>query len=72
MIVRLSQYRLEAVWAWLSLVTLVLCWDASLRLDERISPPRVRIAHAAEREEFSSSSRERGAVRWNDERVRTR
>ena len=40
----------EAMWAWLSLLTLVLCWDAAARLDERVSPPRVRIAHAVERE----------------------
>jgi hypothetical protein len=38
----------EAAWAWLSLVTLILCWDASSRLEERVSPPRVRIAHAGE------------------------
>lgn len=42
--------RREAAWAWLSLVTLILCWDASARLEERISPPRVRIAHAGDRE----------------------
>ena len=40
--------RREAVWAWLSLVTLVICWDASARLEERVSPPRVRIAHAGD------------------------
>jgi hypothetical protein len=45
------QRRLEAMWAWLSLVTLILCWDASARLDTRVSPPRVRIAHAGEREQ---------------------
>ena len=42
--------RLELVWAWGSLLTLIVCWDAALRLDERVSPPRVRIAHAAELE----------------------
>jgi hypothetical protein len=36
------------MWAWLSLLTLVLCWDASARLETRVSPPRVRIAHAGE------------------------
>jgi hypothetical protein len=36
------------MWAWLSLVTLVICWDASARLETRVSPPRVRIAHAGE------------------------
>jgi hypothetical protein len=39
------------MWAWLSLVTLVICWDASARLEMRVSPPRVRIAHAGERSE---------------------
>jgi hypothetical protein len=43
--------RREALWAWASLVTLVICWDRSARLDERISPPRVRIAHALDRNE---------------------
>lgn len=38
-------------WAWLSVLTLVLCWDASARLETRVSPPRVRIAHAGERSE---------------------
>jgi hypothetical protein len=45
------QRRREAMWAWLSLVTLVICWDASARLETRVSPPRVRIAHAGERSE---------------------
>jgi hypothetical protein len=47
----LHQSRREKLWAWLSLVTLVLCWDASIRLDERVSPPRVRIAHIGETSE---------------------
>jgi hypothetical protein len=47
----MTQRRREAVWAWMSLLTLLLCWDASLRLEERVSPPRVRIAHAGAREE---------------------
>jgi hypothetical protein len=46
-----SQQRREKTWAWLSLLTLVLCWDAAARLEMRISPPRVRIAHAGERSE---------------------
>jgi hypothetical protein len=45
-----SKRRLELVWAWGSLLTLILCWDAALRLDQHVSPPRVRIAHAAEAE----------------------
>jgi hypothetical protein len=43
-----GQRRREAMWAWLSLLTLVLCWDASARLETRVSPPRVRMAHAGE------------------------
>ena len=46
-----SQQRREKTWAWLSLLTLVLCWDAAARLEARVSPPRVRIAHAGERSE---------------------
>jgi hypothetical protein len=45
------QRRRETMWAWLSLLTLVICWDASARLETRVSPPRVRIAHAGERSE---------------------
>ncbi|MGH8186282.1 MAG: hypothetical protein ACREUC_06940 [Steroidobacteraceae bacterium] len=45
-----NRHRREAAWAWLSLVTLILCWDASARLEERVSPPRVRIAHAGDRD----------------------
>ena len=45
------QRRREATWAWLSLVTLLICWDAAARLETRVSPPRVRIAHAGERSE---------------------
>lgn len=49
------KHRREVIWAWLSLVTLVICWDRAARLDERASAPRVRIAHAVEREERTSS-----------------
>lgn len=42
--------RLEIVWAWASLLVLIICWDAALRLDQRVPVPRVRIAHAAESE----------------------
>ena len=48
------QDRREKAWAWLTLFTLVLCWDASIRLDERVSPPRVRIAHRGEAAEVES------------------
>jgi len=43
--------RRELVWAWLSLAALVIAWDRAARLDERASPPRVRIAHVVTREE---------------------
>jgi hypothetical protein len=45
-----ERQRREQVWAWLSLVVLIICWDASARLEERVSPPRTRIAHALEEE----------------------
>ena len=57
-----GQQRRESMWAWLSLLTLVLCWDASARLETRVSPPRVRIAHAGERSE-SVDAGERAADR---------
>jgi hypothetical protein len=53
------QSRREKVWAWLTLFALVLCWDASIRLDERVSPPRVRIAHIGEAAEVESVSTKR-------------
>ena len=45
-----AQRRREHLWAWLSVLLLVLCWDASLRLDEKVPLPRPRLAHAAEGE----------------------
>jgi hypothetical protein len=50
------QSRREKVWAWLTLVALILCWDACIRLDERVSPPRVRIAHIGEAADVESVS----------------
>ena len=50
------QARREKVWAWLTLLALILCWDASIRLDERVSPPRVRIAHIGEAADVESVS----------------
>lgn len=41
-----ERQRRERAWAWLSLVVLIICWDASARLEERVSPSRLRIAHA--------------------------
>jgi hypothetical protein len=42
--------RLEAAWAWASLLVLIVCWDAALRLDQHVSLPRMRIAHAVDME----------------------
>ncbi len=47
-----ERHRREQAWAWLSLVTLIVCWDASERLGERVSPPRARIAHVSEEQEI--------------------
>ena len=47
-----DRQRREQAWAWLSLVVLIICWDASSRLGERVSPPRARIAHAIEEDEM--------------------
>jgi hypothetical protein len=44
------------MWAWLTLVALILCWDASMRLDERVSPPRVRTDHIGEAADVESIS----------------
>jgi hypothetical protein len=41
-----TQRRREHIWAWVSVLLLMLCWDASLRLDEKVPLPRVRLAHA--------------------------
>ncbi|WP_116808793.1 hypothetical protein [Steroidobacter cummioxidans] len=51
-----DRQRREQAWAWLSLVVLIVCWDASSRLGERVSPPRARIAHAVAEEEMFRSS----------------
>lgn len=40
--------RRELWWAWASLFVLIVAWDASSRLDERVASPPMRIAHAAE------------------------
>ena len=47
-----DRQRREQVWAWLSLVVLIVCWDASSRLGERVSPPRTRVAHVVDGEEM--------------------
>lgn len=43
-----AKRRRERVLAFLALVMLIIAWDATLRLDERVSPPRMRMAHAVE------------------------
>jgi hypothetical protein len=54
-----ERHRRERIWAWLSVVTLIICWDASARLDQRVSPPRVRMAHAGEADDAA-----RGGEIW--------
>lgn len=54
--------RREVAWAWLSLITLVICWDRAARLDERGSAPRVRIAHAIDREEAALGANGRALI----------
>jgi len=51
-----DRQRRERVWAWLSVVVLIICWDASSRLGERVSPPRARVAHVVEEDEMFIAS----------------
>jgi hypothetical protein len=51
-----DRQRREQVWAWLSLVVLIICWDASSRLGERASPPRPKLARVIEDDELFGSS----------------
>jgi hypothetical protein len=51
-----DRQRREQLWAWLSLVVLIVCWDASSRLGERVSPPRPKLAHVADEEEMFLAS----------------
>jgi len=43
-----GRQRRERILACLAFVMLIVAWDATLRLDERISPPRMRTSHAVE------------------------
>jgi hypothetical protein len=43
-----AQRRREHIWAWASLVLLLVCWDATLRLDQKVSIPRPRLSHMVE------------------------
>jgi hypothetical protein len=46
----LARRRRERVLACLAFVMLIVAWDVTLRLDERIAPPRMRLSHAVEHE----------------------
>ncbi len=56
--------RLEILWAIASFVVLLLCWDATTRLDQRVSVPRVRIAHALEDERAMRDATSHPAARF--------
>ena len=43
-----ARRRREHTLAWLAGIVLIVAWDATLRLDERVSPPRMRLSHAVE------------------------
>jgi hypothetical protein len=43
-----AKRRRERILACVALVMLIVAWDASLRLDEQSSPPRMRVSHAVE------------------------
>lgn len=47
-----SQSKIETVWAWASLLVLIVCWDAALRLDQRVALPRMHMAHVVEVEKI--------------------
>jgi hypothetical protein len=46
-----AQRRREYLWAWASLLLLLVCWDANLRLDQTVSVPRPRLNHLVELEQ---------------------
>jgi hypothetical protein len=48
--INLAKRRRERILASLAFVMLILAWDATLRLDERVAPPRMRMSHAVEHE----------------------
>jgi hypothetical protein len=62
--------RRELVWVWLSLAALVIAWYRAARLDERASPPRVRIAHAVTREEAAQGAATARAQAESESRTR--
>ena len=48
--ISLARRRRERVLASLAFLMLIVAWDATLRLDERVAPPRMRLSHAVEHE----------------------
>lgn len=48
--ISLARRRRERVLASLAFLMLIVAWDATLRLDEQVAPPRMRLSHAVERE----------------------
>lgn len=51
-----ARRRRERILAALAFVSLILAWDATLRLDERVSPARIRMSHAVEMEAEEQSA----------------
>ena len=47
---KVSRRRREKILAALAFLTLIIAWDATLRLDEHIAPTRLRTSHAVELE----------------------
>jgi len=45
-----ARRRREQILACLAFAMLILAWNATLRLDEQVSPPRMRMSHAVEME----------------------
>jgi hypothetical protein len=48
--ITLARRRRERVLACLAFLMLIVAWDATLRLDEQMAPPRMRMSHAVESE----------------------
>lgn len=40
------KHRIEVLWGWVSLLVLLVCWDAALRLDSQVSE-RVHLGERA-------------------------
>ncbi len=53
--VSLSKRRRERVLATLAFVMMIAAWDATLRLDEQVAPPRMRLSRAVEHENEEQS-----------------